>query len=275
MKKNFIFLLVIVFALASFNSCNKKHKKKPPRYQYQQETQVSQIKELKLHIIRQIPHNGNKRYIQGFEFYKGILYESTGEYKFSSIKKIDPKTGKILLSKDLNPYFAEGLTILNGNMFLLSYKEGIAHVFNPENFAEKSNSFTYEDEGWGLTNDGKSLIMSNGSEKIYYRNPITFNIEKEITVTYNGNPIEYINELEYVDGKIYANIYGIGKIIVINAASGVVESEIDASELDCSQLPQTDREAVLNGIAYNLDSKTFYITGKRCPNIYEVTFDEK
>jgi len=269
MKKIFVLLLIVIIAVAS---CKKEHKK-APLYQYQQQAEVSQIKQLKLRIIRQLPHNGDKRYIQGFEFYKGILYESTGEYNRSSLKKINPKTGKLIQTKDIASYFAEGITILNGNMFLLSYKEGKAHVFNPDNFAEKEIVFTYEDEGWGLTNDGKDLIMSNGSEKLYYRNPITFNIEKEVTVTYNGNPLEYINELEYVDGKIYANIYGIGKIVVINAATGVVEAEIDASILDCAQLPQTDKEAVLNGIAFNPDSKTFYITGKRCPNIYEVAFD--
>lgn len=272
MKKIFIYLLIAVFAIVS---CKKEHKKKPPRYQYQQQTEVSQVKQLKLRIIRQLPHNGNKRYIQGFEFYKGVLYESTGEYNISSIKQIDPKTGKLLLTKDIASYFAEGITILNGNMFLLSYREGKVHVFNPDNFSEKNITFTYEDEGWGLTNDGKSLIMSNGTEKIYYRNPITFNIEKEISVTYNGNPLEYINELEYVNGKIYANIYAVGKIVVINTSTGVIEAEIDASVLDCAQLPQSDKEAVLNGIAFNPDSKTFYITGKRCPNIYEVAFDEQ
>jgi glutaminyl-peptide cyclotransferase len=272
MKKIFIYLLIAIIAIVS---CKKEHKKKPPHYQYQQQTEASQIKQLKLRIIRQLPHNGDKRYIQGFEFYKGILYESTGEYNRSSLKKIDPKTGKLIQTKDIVSYFAEGITILNGNLFLLSYREGHTEVFNPDNFAKKNITFTYENEGWGLTNDGKSLIMSNGSEKLFYRNPITFNIEKELTVTYDGNPLEYINELEYVDGKIYANIYGIGKIVVINASSGVIEAEIDASVLDCAQLPQTDKEAVLNGIAYNPDSKTFYITGKRCPNIYEVAFDEQ
>ena len=271
MKKIFALLLIVVLAFAS---CKKEHKK-PPRYQYQQQAEVSRIKQLKLRIIRQLPHNGNKRYIQGFEFYKGILYESTGEYNFSSLKKIDPKTGRLIQTKDIAEYFAEGITILNGNLFLLSYKEGHVEVFNPDNFTKKNITFTYQDEGWGLTNDGKNLIMSNGSEKIYFRNPITFNIEKELTVTYNGNPLEYINELEYVDGKIYANIYGVGRIVVINASTGVVEAEIDASILDCAQMPQTDKEAVLNGIAFNPNSKTFYITGKRCPNIYEVAFDEQ
>jgi len=271
MKKIITLLLIVA---VTFVSCEKKHKKKPSKYQYLNQTEASIIKKLKLRIIRQLPHNGNKRYVQGFEFYKGILYESTGEYNFSSLKKIDPKTGKLLQTKDIATYFAEGITILNGNLFLLSYREGKANLFNPDNFAEKNITFTYQDEGWGLTNDGKSLIMSNGSDKIFYRNPITFNVEKEVSVTYNGNPIEYINELEYVDGKIYANIYGVGTIMVINATSGLVEAEIDASAIDCAQLPQTDREAVLNGIAYNPASKTFYITGKRCPNIYEVAFDE-
>jgi glutamine cyclotransferase len=268
-----IFLLILVIALATV-SCKKPHKKKPAENQIPQTEQAVPIKELKLRIIRQLPHNGDKRYIQGFEFYKGILYESTGEYNRSSLKQINPKSGKLIKTKNIESYFAEGITILNGNLFLLSYREGHADVFNPDNFDAKGISFTYQDEGWGLTNDGKSLIMSNGSEKIYFRNPLTFNVEKEISVTYNGNPLEYLNELEYVDGKIYANIYGVGKIVVINASTGVVEAEADASMLDCSQLPQTDKEAVLNGIAYNPDTKTFFITGKRCPTIYEVAFDE-
>jgi glutamine cyclotransferase len=271
MKKVFAFLLIVIIALAS---CKKEPKKKHPRYQYQQPTEASPIKELKLRIIRQLPHSGDKLYIQGLEFYKGVIYESTGEYNRSSLKKINPKTGKLIQIKDVGSYFAEGITILNDNLFQLTYREGKAYVFNPDNFADKNISFNYNSEGWGLTNDGKNLIMSDGTDKLSFRNPITFNIEKQLTVTYNGNPLQYINELEYVDGKIYANLYGIGKIVVINASTGVVEAEIDASMLDCAQLSQSDKEAVLNGIAFNPESKTFFITGKRCPNIYEVAFDE-
>ncbi|MBT3422241.1 MAG: glutaminyl-peptide cyclotransferase [Bacteroidetes bacterium] len=267
-----IFILVNLLINLVLFSC-KRDKQSEEKEKTQTPSTTPKFQQLKLKLIREIPHAGDKRYTQGFEFYNGILYESTGLDNQSSLKKIDPATGELLLSKDLNNFFAEGITIYNGYITLISYRAGKAFSYHPEDLSEKGIAFDYDTEGWGLANNGSQYIMSDGSDKIYFRNPFSFKVERTINVKYKGRPVHYVNELEYVDGKIYANIYGTKNILVINENTGKVEAEIDASSILCSHLSGANPEAVLNGIAYNPESKTFFITGKECPNIYEVVFE--
>ncbi|MBC8343775.1 MAG: glutaminyl-peptide cyclotransferase [Bacteroidetes bacterium] len=267
-----VFIFVFLSLHSAFFSC--KRDRQPKEKEVPKTTTVTpQLQQLKLKVLRQIPHNGDKKYTQGFEFFNGMLYESTGLDNMSSLKKIDPATGEVLLSRDLNNFFAEGITFYNGYLTLISYREGKAFSYYPEDLSEKGIAFDYDTEGWGLANNGSQYIMSDGSDKIYFRNPFSFKVERKINVKFKGRPLYNINELEYVEGKIYANIYGARNIVIINENTGKVEAEINASSIICSQLTGTNPEAVLNGIAYNPQTETFFITGKECPNIYEVVFE--
>ena len=269
MNKNIFF--IAFFVLLCFASCKPKKEKEEER-----ESVVvapPAIKRMEVQILGKIPHSGERKYTQGLEIKDGILYESTGLYNQSSLKKIDLKTGELLMSREVEGIFAEGLTIFNNYLTLLSYREGIAISYDLDELSDKGIGFNYEGEGWGLTNNGTMFIMSDGSDRLYFRNPYTFKVEKVLSVKIRGRPLYYINELEYVDGIVYANVFGLNMIFGIDENTGVVVKEIDASKLQCSMLRSANPEAVLNGIAYDSESNTFYLTGKECPYIYQVVFE--
>lgn len=209
-------------------------------------------------------------YTQGLFFFNGKLYESAGQYSESTLREVDLRSGAVtrryLFDRRI---FAEGSCILNCRLYVLSWKERTCFVFNPNNF-EKIGSFRYIGEGWGLTTDGKNLIMSDGSNVIRFRDPKTFQILREIKVKINGRDLEYLNELEYIDGKIWANVYGTDAIVIIDPASGVVTATVDCSGLLPSSLrkPSTD---VFNGIAYNPADGGIYVTGKYWPRLYRIS----
>lgn len=225
-------------------------------------------------IIREMPHDGDRRFTQGFEIYNGYLYESTGQYDATALKKLDMRSGQIVRQQFIEEYFSEdevffgeGITIWNDQIIQLSWKKGEAYFYDMS-FNKLDKEFNYQTEGWGLTHDDKNLIMSDGSPYIYFRNPETFEIIKRI---HTG--IVDLNELEYVDGIIFANVWKEKYIVMIDAETGDVLAQIDGSELLCANLAHKDSNAVLNGIAYDLVANTFYVTGKNCPLIYEVTFE--
>ncbi len=209
-------------------------------------------------------------YTQGLFFCKGQLYESAGQYGESTIRKVDLKTGKVQKRQDLDHrYFAEGSCIINGRMYVLTWREKTCFVYDPDTFV-KLGSYRYNTEGWGLTTDGKSLIMSDGSDKIYFRDPKNFSVTGEISVTVNGKPLNYLNELEYINGEIWANVYCADQIVIINPENGVVKAVVDCTDL----LPRTLRKPetdVLNGIAYNPDDGAIYLTGKYWPRLYRIS----
>jgi len=269
MKKS-ILILFLMSACFLF-SCKEKQKK--DKVEVKKGVTLPEVKKMTVKILSQLPHEGKNKYVQGLEIKDGILYESAGLYDQSCVKKIELKTGKLIISKDIPEVFAEGLTLFNDYITVLTYREGIAETYNISDLSEKGVRFTYEGEGWGLTNDGEMLIMSDGSDRLFFRNPYSFKVEKVLNITIRGRPLYYLNELEYVDGKIYANVYGLNIIFGIDAKTGMVLEEIDASNLSCSMLSGTNSEAVLNGIAYDKDSKTFWVTGKECPTIYQVVFE--
>ncbi|MCF0178441.1 MAG: glutaminyl-peptide cyclotransferase [Bacteroidales bacterium] len=235
--------------------------------------QAQKVKQYKLKVVNTYNHDAAS-YTQGLSFYNGELYESAGQYGESSLRKVDLKTGQVLKRENLDSrYFAEGSVILGDRLYMLTWMERVCFIYDPATF-QKIGQFAYNREGWGLTTDGTSLIASDGSAQIYYIDPATFISKKSITVRLNGSPVRMLNELEYISGKIWANIYLEDKIVIINPEDGVVEAEIDCKGLLPANLkkPSTD---VLNGIAYNPKDGKIYLTGKNWPRLYEIELIEK
>ncbi len=223
-------------------------------------------------IINEYYHDISS-YTQGLEFHNGFLYESTGLNGFSSLKKIDVFNNKVLEKRFLdNQYFGEGLTIINNKILQLTWKNKIGFIYDL-NSLEMLGSFDYEDstEGWGLANDSKSIFKSDGTERIWILDPKTYEEIDFIEVVTNNKKIKDINELEIVDNKIYANSYQLNNDIglIIDKATGAVNGVINFEGLRdrVKQHPELD---VLNGIAYNKDRKTFFVTGKKWDKIFEI-----
>lgn len=226
-------------------------------------------------IINEYPHDITS-YTQGLEFYKGELYESTGQYGESKLRKVDYKTGSVLQNKALeNQYFGEGLTIMNDNIYQLTWQENIGFIYDIDTF-EKTSSFTYGDskEGWGICNDGRTIYKSDGTEHIWLLNPETLIENSKLQVYTNKGKIIGINELEYINGKIYANRYQKNGVAIINPKNGAIEGVIDFSPL-IKRVTQHEGLDVLNGIAYNPETETLFITGKRWDKLFEVEVFEK
>jgi len=228
----------------------------------------SEPKILNYKIINTYPHD-IKAYTQGFEFYNGILLEGTGQYKESSLRKTDYKTGKITEQIKLeDKYFGEGITVLKDKIYQLTWKEKTGFMYDAKTF-KLEKTFSYEMDGWGITNDGEKLYMSDGTEKIYILNPETFKVEDFINVYTNGSKIDSINEMEWINGKILANIYQKDAIVVINPKTGAVENVINCSELK-SKVTQHPEIDYFNGIAYNPATKTYFVTGKNWDKTFEI-----
>ena len=220
-------------------------------------------------IVNTYPHDINS-YTEGLEFYKDTLYESAGEYGKSRLLKTDYKTGKILKSLKLeDKYFGEGITIINDKIYQLTYKEHIGYIYDAKTWKLEKSFVFDKPEGWGMTNDGKNIYFNDSSEKIWKMDPATQKTIDNINVYSENNKIKEVNELEWVDGKIYSNIYQKKAIVVINPKNGAVEGMLDMSNLEnlIVKLPDTD---VLNGIAYNPKTKTFFVTGKNWNKMFEI-----
>jgi glutaminyl-peptide cyclotransferase len=223
-------------------------------------------------ILNTYPHD-NQAFTQGLLLHNGMFYESTGQYGLSSIREVEITTGNVTRIQILDSqYFAEGLALVDDRLIQLTWREGRAFVYDLATF-NRENTFSYEGEGWGLCYDGTDLYMSDGSSTLYKRNPETFEVTGQIQVRQNGQAVAMLNELECVGDFVYANVWQTDKIMKVNKSNGNVVSEIDASNLLNSEeraaLPQG---AVLNGIAYNPEADTFYITGKLWPKLFEVKF---
>lgn len=222
-------------------------------------------------IIETYPHE-KSHFTQGLEFHNNILYEGTGQEGASEIFQVNLKTGQVLKEYKLeNKYFGEGITILNNKIYQLTYKNKIGFIYDLDTF-KLLNTWQYKsEEGWGLTNNGQSLIMSDGTENIYFINPITFQEERRIQVCNDHNVVKNINELEYIKGEIWANIWQTDTIIVIDPNSGKITGEIDMSGLSGSIMEkQSEQIDVLNGIAWNPLSDKIYVTGKLWPKLFEI-----
>ena len=221
-------------------------------------------------IVNTYPHDITS-YTQGLEFYNGVLYESTGQYGESKLRALDYKTGKVLKNIDLSPsYFGEGLTVLNDKIYQLTWKEGRGLIYDADKF-EAIGSFNYgqSKEGWGLCNDGLQLYKTDGTENIWILNSETLEEENFFQAYTNKGKLANLNELEWVEGKIYANRYQKNGVAIINPKNGAIEAVLDFKDLKnkVTNHPGLD---VLNGMAYNPKTKTLFVTGKRWDKLFEV-----
>lgn len=233
---------------------------------------------LKYEIVNVFPHD-IRAYTQGLEFYGDDLIESTGNGEGigtgtrgkSSIRRVNPSTGEVLKIVELpDAIFGEGATVLNDKLYQLTYKNNEAYVYNVHTF-EKEKTFPYFQnmEGWGLTNDGTNLYMTDGSMSLFKVSPENFSKIDYVTVATNQQAIPNINELEWVDGKIYANIYGMNAVCIINPKDGAIEGVLDLQDLRTKVTQHADLD-VLNGIAYRKSTQTFFVTGKNWDKMFEI-----
>ena len=228
-------------------------------------------------ILNEYPHDANA-FTQGLEFYKDTLYESTGSGRGgkSFLRKYDYKTGKVYNQVDLDKqYFGEGITVLNDKIYMLTWQSGLGFIYDANTF-EKLDSFKYgaSKEGWGFTNDGKNLYKSDGTEKIWLLNPDNLSEVDHIEIVTNKSIFNKANELEFVDGKIYANVWQKDSMMIIDAKSGAIVGVVNFSGLK-DKVSQNDNLDVFNGVAYNKERGTFFVTGKNWDKLFEVKIIKK
>lgn len=222
-------------------------------------------------VVGSYPHDP-KAFTQGLVYYKGFLYEGTGLNGSSELRKVELKTGKVLQRKALaDKYFGEGIVLFEGKIYQITWKNKEGFIYDLNTF-NPLGSFSYDTEGWGLTQDGKNLILSDGSERLYFLDPKTLRPERSVTVTLGGKPINNLNELEYIGGKIYANVWQTAQIVIVDPKSGVVEGIIDLRGLALLMPAGAD---VLNGIAYDPEGKRLFVTGKLWPLLFEIELVKK
>lgn len=232
----------------------------------------AQVKQYKLNVVKEYLHD-ETAYTQGLFFHEGQMYESTGLNGRSTFRKIDYTSGEVLRKLNFDKkYFIEGSTVLNDKLYILTWQSKVVFTYNISDLKYVA-THSYPREGWGLTTDGKSLIASDGSADLYYMDE-KFKVQRKLRVTLNGRPMRYLNELEYIDGKIWANVYTSDLIMIINPKSGKVEGVIDCTNLLPKYLEDHNTD-VLNGIAYNPIDKKLYLTGKNWKRLYEVKITEK
>lgn len=225
----------------------------------------AKVKQYKVKVVKEYAHDTGA-YTQGLFFHEGCLCESTGQYGQSSFRKVELGTGEVRQKVDFNrKYFGEGSVIFDGKLYILTWTNKVVFVYDPETL-KYEKSFSYPREGWGLTTDGESLIASDGSSHIYFLDG-DLKLRKSLNVTLDGRPVRYLNELEWIDGRIWANVYTTDIIVIINPDTGKVEGRIDCSGLLPAHM-RTSQTDVLNGIAVK-DGRIF-LTGKYWPRLYEI-----
>jgi len=261
MKKSLviaILVIVVIIVLSAsilviFNSNNASAKSTATYYTY--------------NIVNTYPHDTNA-FTEGLVYSDGFLYESTGLNGASSLRCVDLTTGNVLQEYTLpTQYFGEGIAVVNNTIIQLTWQSNIGFIYNKTTFAVLGN-FTYPTQGWGLTYDGKNLIMSDGSDRLYFLNPTTFQQTGQIQVHDGNTSVVNINSLDYINGEVYANIWLTNTIAVINPETGQVKAWIDLTGLPDEN--NSNPEAVLNGIAYDQQNNRLFVTGKAWPNLYQI-----
>jgi glutamine cyclotransferase len=219
-------------------------------------------------VVNVFPHDP-EAFTQGLIFLDGFLYESTGLYGESTLRKVDLETGEVLQKVAINSEdFGEGMTDWEETLVQLTWRENRGYVYDRVDFTLQ-DQFNYETEGWGLTQDGETLVMSDGSSELYFLDPESFQVKDSITVTDQGEKIRWLNELEFINGEIYANVYQTDNIVRINPETGQVSGWIDLAGI-LPDTPETQRAGVLNGVAYDPETGRLFITGKNWPYLYEI-----
>ena len=226
----------------------------------------SRVKMLDWSVVRAFPHDATS-FTQGLLWHDGALYESTGMEGQSKLRRVDLQSGQAVKNLNLpREYFAEGLALANNRLYQLTWQTKIGFVYDAKTFKPLAK-FNYRNEGWGLTFDGKNLIQSDGTDALTWRDPQNFAALKTVKVTNDGAPLRDLNELEWIDGYVWANVWQTEEIVVIDPTSGKVVAQLNLSGL-LSAADRTGREDVLNGIAYDATSKRLFVTGKNWPKLF-------
>jgi glutamine cyclotransferase len=217
-------------------------------------------------VAARYPHD-SAAYTQGLFWADSVLFESTGKYGHSEVRRVDLTSGRVLARHALAPdRFGEGLALVGGRLYQLTWKEGVAYVYDPATLA-LVDSLRYPGDGWGLTTDGKQLIMSDGSDSLRFLEPSTFHVERVVHARYNDQPIQKLNELEWVAGEVLANVYETNWIVRIDPRTGTVRETIDFEDLYPKRAGYAE---VMNGISLGPDGKQLLLTGKMWPALFEV-----
>ncbi|MDF1575056.1 MAG: glutaminyl-peptide cyclotransferase [Bacteroidales bacterium] len=224
-------------------------------------------------VVSAYPHDVSA-YTQGLEYVDGVLYEGTGNYGTSSLRRVSLETGEVTRIRNLDQsLFGEGISVLGDRIYQLTYKSQVGFIYDRATFEEIQKVYYQNREGWGLTNNGQELIMSDGTNVIYFLDPEMFTIKRQIEVYHDQGPASSLNELEYIDGKIWANRYFTDEIVIIDPQTGRVEGRINLKGI----LKATDRKPdtdVLNGIAWDREGDRIFVTGKRWPLLFEIRIIE-
>jgi glutaminyl-peptide cyclotransferase len=232
---------------------------------------VSPPKLYKYEVINEFPHD-EKAYTQGLFFSNGFLYEGTGQNGHSSLRKVELETGKVLQIKLLdNKYFGEGICLHNGKIYQLTWENREGFIYDYQDFTP-AGKFSYNTEGWGITSDGTFLWMSDGTSNIYKLNPNNMNVVEQIEVYTDKGAEHYVNELEYIDGKIWANVYTKDYILIINPETGAVTGKINCAGILKNELRKQDTD-VFNGIAFDKDRNRIFVTGKNWSKLFELKIE--
>jgi glutaminyl-peptide cyclotransferase len=220
-------------------------------------------------VVHTYPHDPHA-FTEGLFYLNGFLYESTGLEKQSSIRKVVLKTGEVVQKMDVPPeYFGEGIVNWKTRLFSLTWKNQVGFVYDLATFKVR-RQFAYSGEGWALTQDGKRIIMSDGTPELRFLDPDTLHETGRITVTYEGKPVRYVNELEWVKGRIYANVWETDVMIMIDPASGEITGVVNLAGLLSPQERHPGTDDVLNGIAYDAVHDRLFVTGKDWPKLFEI-----
>ncbi|MEM7245083.1 MAG: glutaminyl-peptide cyclotransferase [Acidobacteriota bacterium] len=232
-------------------------------------TPASTVEKLRVEVIARFPHD-ESAFTQGLLWHEGELYESTGQRGRSRLRRVEPRSGQVVLDRPLKPeLFGEGLALVDRRLVQLTYTSGLALVYRLHDLTELAR-YRYDGEGWGLTHDGTRLIMSDGSPRLTFRDDTTFEVIGGVDVTLNGKPLREINELEWADGQVWANVWTTDHLVRIDPETGVVTAVIDASGLLTSR--ERAKADVLNGIAHDPANGLFFLTGKHWPWLFAVQF---
>lgn len=221
-----------------------------------------------IEVVKSFDHQ-QSAYTQGLQFVDGVMWEGTGEYGSSRLQYTDMATGRVTVVATLpDNHFGEGITLLGDRIYQLTWQNGIMYIYDRKTL-KKVDTKRYKGEGWGLTTDGQWLYMSDGTPDIRVLDPVTLEVKRRISVVCNGASLPYLNELEWIDGKIWANVYTLNQIVIINPENGIVEKVVNLEGLlpESEYTPTTD---VLNGIAYDKESGRIFVTGKNWSKLFEI-----
>jgi glutamine cyclotransferase len=262
-----IFVSAVIIAVG----WNQRERAQPLAPPLPAPVQTTPARALKWSVVKAYPHD-TTAFTQGLLWHSGHLIEGTGREGHSELRRVALSTGGVLQKRQLpDDVFGEGVALAGNRLVQISWQNGRAFVWDEKTFA-KIGEWKYDGEGWGLTFDGENLIMSDGSDELSFRDPKTFKIQRTLPVTFNNQPLKNINELEWIEGEIWANVWQTDCIVRIDPQTGVVKSYLDCSGL-LDNKARSGREDVLNGIAYDTQTGRIFITGKWWPKLFEIAVE--